>query len=114
MSRHASGLHAWTLQRATAIYLGLYSVYLVGHFLFNPPVSYEMWSDWVATPLVSFSLLLFFVSLLLHAWVGMRDVLMDYVLHLMLRVLLLTFVGLALVLCGLWVMKILFLVEIAS
>ncbi|MCG8122786.1 MAG: succinate dehydrogenase, hydrophobic membrane anchor protein, partial [Candidatus Thiodiazotropha taylori] len=37
MSRRASGLRAWFLQRATAIYLLLFFLYVLLHFITNAP-----------------------------------------------------------------------------
>lgn len=108
MSRRATGLRAWFLQRATAIYLLLFIVFVLQQMIFNPPQDYSAWQGWVAHPLVGLGLLLFFASLLLHAWVGFRDVLIDYIHPTTLRVTLLTLVGFVLVGCALWVLQIIF------
>jgi len=58
------------------------------------------------------ALLLFVVALLLHAWVGMRDILIDYVQPVALRVGLLAAVGLGLVACALWATVVLLLARL--
>ncbi len=78
MSRHA-GLHVWMLQRLSALYLAAYAGYLLLHFVRQAPADYLTWQTWIATPAVGISAALFFLALLLHAWVGLRDILMDYV-----------------------------------
>jgi succinate dehydrogenase / fumarate reductase membrane anchor subunit len=108
MSRRASGLRAWFLQRATAIYLLLFIVFLLQHMIVNPPQDFSAWQAWLAQPLVGLGLLLFFASLLLHAWVGFRDVLIDYVHPTAIRVTVLTLVGFSLIGCALWVLQIVF------
>jgi succinate dehydrogenase / fumarate reductase membrane anchor subunit len=108
MSRRASGLRAWFLQRATAIYLLLFIVFMLQHMIASPPQDFSAWQGWVAQPLVALGLLLFFASLLLHAWVGFRDVLIDYVHPIAIRVTLLTLAGFVLVGCALWVLQIIF------
>ncbi|MCU7849479.1 MAG: succinate dehydrogenase, hydrophobic membrane anchor protein [Candidatus Thiodiazotropha sp. (ex Lucinoma kastoroae)] len=113
MSRHASGLRAWFLQRATSIYLILFILYLLQHLIFNPPDGFAAWQGWVAQPLVGLGLLLFFASLLLHAWVGFRDVLIDYVHPTAIRVSILTLFGFALIGCAFWVMQTIFLATVA-
>ena len=113
MSRSASGLKAWFLQRATAIYLILFILYLLQQMIFNPPADYAAWRDWVAQPLVSLAMLLFFASLLLHAWVGIRDVIIDYVHPTAIRVSLLTVIGFGLVGCAAWALKIIILAQVA-
>ena len=105
MSYHASGLRAWALQRITAVYLALFSIVLLWHFLVAPPVDYAAWRDWVVQPWVSIGLLLYVVALLLHAWVGIRDVLIDYVHPLGARLLLLTLFGILLLASGMWAVQ---------
>ncbi|PLY15577.1 MAG: succinate dehydrogenase, hydrophobic membrane anchor protein [Sedimenticola sp.] len=114
MSRQASGLRAWVLQRISAAYIGLYIIYATGHFIINPPQSHADWKAWVADPLVAFALSLFFALLLVHAWVGIRDVLIDYVKPIMARVALLTLFGLGFLGCGLWAAKVIFLAAMPS
>ncbi|MCU7904933.1 MAG: succinate dehydrogenase, hydrophobic membrane anchor protein [Candidatus Thiodiazotropha sp. (ex Epidulcina cf. delphinae)] len=113
MSRRASGLRAWFLQRVTAIYLLFFMLYMLQHMMLNAPDDLAAWRGWVAQPLVGLGLLLFFASLLLHAWVGIRDVLIDYVHPTAIRVTILTLTGFALVGCALWVLQIIFLATIA-
>jgi succinate dehydrogenase / fumarate reductase membrane anchor subunit len=113
MSRRASGLRAWFLQRASAIYLILFSLYALQHMIFNPPAGHAAWQGWVAQPLVSLGLLLFFASLLLHAWVGIRDVIIDYVHPTSIRVSVLTVIGFVLVGCAAWALQIIILAQIA-
>ncbi len=112
MSRRASGLRAWFLQRATAIYLILFFIYLLQKMIFCAPADHAAWQLWVAQPLVSLGLLLFFASLLLHAWVGFRDVVIDYVHPTAIRVSLLTVMGFLLSGCALWALRIIILAQI--
>lgn len=106
MSRHA-GLHAWLLQRLSALYLAAYTVYLLLHFARQTPTDYQAWRNWVALPVVSIGAALFFIALLLHAWVGLRDILMDYVHSTALRLGLTALLLLGLAACGLWSLRIL-------
>lgn len=105
MSRQASGLMAWVVQRATAVYLGLFLGYLLIHMTFAPPADQAALKAWVTQPLVSAGLLLFIPVLLAHAWVGIRDVLIDYVHHLGARVLLLSLFAFVFLASGLWALK---------
>ena len=56
--------------------------------------------------------LVFVVAILLHAWVGIRDVIIDYVWHAAARVTVLSLVALGLVACGLWASQSLILVRL--
>ena len=112
MSRKASGLKAWVLQRATAIYIALFSILLLLVMLLNPPAGYAEWRDWFADPIIGIATLVFIVAILLHAWVGIRDVMIDYIKPLSLRVVLLALVALGLLACGLWASQSLILVRL--
>ena len=78
MMRNPTGLPAWAVQRASALYMLLFLVGLLVFFGLYPLHSYEDWKSWVARPAVTLALGLFFVALLGHMWVGLRDVLLDY------------------------------------
>ena len=79
MKAGVSGLPAWLVQRATAVYMLFFIVYLLAHFGFDRPDSFRSWRGWIASPGVSLATGAFFFALLAHAWVGVRDVIMDYV-----------------------------------
>ena len=70
-----------------------------------PPPSYEAWRDWVLNTPVLVATALFFIALLLHAWVG----LLDYVKPLALRVGMLAALAFGLAGLGLWMLRILLL-----
>jgi succinate dehydrogenase / fumarate reductase, membrane anchor subunit len=108
MNGPLSGIQAWLIQRLSAVYLLGFSLYLLFHFIFFPPSDHGAWLAWLNTPLVATAWSLFFVALLIHAWVGIRDVILDYVHSLALRLLLLSAVGMALIGAGLWLLRILF------
>lgn len=105
MSRAAQGLRAWLLQRFTAIYLGLYLVILLAYIAYQAPFDYEQWRALLAQPLMSIGTALFALATLLHAWVGVRDVLMDYVHAVWLRLLLMAASALMLLGSLLWVLR---------
>lgn len=107
MKRALSGLRAWLVQRFTAVYMLLFLAFALFHFAFDPPDTYLAWREWIAGPLVLVATALFFVTLLLHAWVGLRDVAIDYVRPLRLRVAFLAVLAFALAGCALWVLAIL-------
>lgn len=105
MSRQASGLMAWIIQRATSVYLALFLTYLLLRLTFAPPADHAELVAWVNQPLVGLGLILFIPLLLAHAWVGIRDVLIDYVHPLWPRVGLLALFAFILIASGLWALK---------
>ncbi len=112
MSRPMHGLRAWILQRVSALYLGAFVLYLLMRFAFVGSGDYVAWRGWVAQPHVMVLAAVFFVMLLAHAWVGARDVILDYASNLVLRAGLLIMLALALLLCAAWVGRILMLAAI--
>jgi succinate dehydrogenase / fumarate reductase membrane anchor subunit len=113
VSRQASGLKAWALQRLTAVYIGVFTLYLLAVLLFAPPADHAAWKAWLGGPLISVLLLLLVASVLLHAWIGVRDVLIDYVHPIGIRAAVLGVIALTLVGLGLWAAQALVLVRIA-
>ena len=79
MDRLLGGLRAWTLQRLSALYLLIFLAVIGIRGLLAPPRDHLQWVDWWRPPWAAAAALLFFAALCLHAWVGARDVLLDYV-----------------------------------
>lgn len=109
MSHLLSGMKAWALQRLSAIYLGLFLVYFIGKLLLAKPEGHVAWQQWLGQPLMSIATLVFLIALLLHTWIGVRDIFMDYVHPLSLRMVLMALTLLSLIGFGLWAGKLLLL-----
>jgi succinate dehydrogenase / fumarate reductase membrane anchor subunit len=73
------GLRDWLAQRITAAIMAVYSVILVVVLMSESPIRYAVWKDLFAQGWMRVATLLFGVSLAWHMWVGVRDILMDYV-----------------------------------
>ncbi|MEX3018848.1 succinate dehydrogenase membrane anchor subunit [Kluyvera sp. STS39-E] len=80
-----NGVHDFILVRATAIVLTLYIIYMAGFFAINGDVTWEVWSGFFASAFTKVFTLLALFSILIHAWIGMWQVLTDYVKPLALR-----------------------------
>ena len=63
----------------------------------NSLTSHAELKQWVASPWVSVSLLMFFTLLVAHIWVGLRDVVLDYLANFVLRMTTLALIALLLV-----------------
>ena len=87
------GLRDWLAQRITAVIMAVYSVIAVCMLLSAKPITYGVWRELFSQGWMRVATLLFMVSLAWHTWVGVRDILMDYIkpagLRLMLEVLVL-------------------------
>ncbi|OOZ44029.1 succinate dehydrogenase, hydrophobic membrane anchor protein [Solemya velum gill symbiont] len=109
MSRKLSGLRAWYVQRLSAAYISFYVLIAVISMLFNgTPTTYKSWATVWSSPLVSTMTLLFFTALLIHAWIGIRDVILDYVHPFGARLVVLSLFAVMLITSGLWVARVLF------
>ena len=73
------GLRDWLAQRITAAIMAVYTVILLVVLVGGGPISYPVWKDLFSQGWMRVATLLFAASLAWHAWVGMRDILMDYV-----------------------------------
>ncbi|HEX5092899.1 MAG TPA: succinate dehydrogenase, hydrophobic membrane anchor protein [Burkholderiales bacterium] len=73
------GLRDWLAQRITAAVMAVYCVIALVVLMGARPISYAVWKDLFAQGWMRVATLLFAASLAWHAWVGMRDILMDYV-----------------------------------
>ncbi len=108
MTGPLSGSRAWAVQRVTALYLLAFLVFVLAYSgAARTPWTYEAWRAWLHAPGVTVAVLLFFVALLLHAWVGVRDVLLDYVHPLSVRTALLALLVIGELAVAAWVLLIL-------
>ncbi|PLX76358.1 MAG: succinate dehydrogenase, hydrophobic membrane anchor protein [Azoarcus sp.] len=73
------GLKDWIAQRGTAVFMAIYTVIFAFSALMLPELSYEAWSGMFSGGLFKFLSFLFFLSVFYHAWIGVRDIWMDYV-----------------------------------
>ncbi|HLS41632.1 MAG TPA: succinate dehydrogenase, hydrophobic membrane anchor protein [Paenalcaligenes sp.] len=82
------GAHYGTLdfivQRATAVIMIVYTLVFLAGVLFSSTLDYAAWRNLFAfrvgsLPLGQLLATLFFLSLAWHAWIGVRDIWMDYV-----------------------------------
>lgn len=96
------GLTAWLMQRLTAVVMVAYTLLLAGILLWCPPANYADWKGLFSGSFVRLATMLFFLALLYHAWVGVRDIVMDYVKPTGLRLALQFAVGAALVFQLVW------------
>lgn len=101
------GMHGWLLQRLTAVFMLFYLILAVAYFLLTPPQSYEDWHSAMSATPVAVLTALFFITLLLHAWIGLRDIAIDYVHRLSLRLVILSVIAALLFGQTLWLMLIL-------
>ena len=102
-----TGTSTWLLQRATAVVMALAVSLLAWRLAVAAPLDYATWRALFAPLWMRLVMLLFTLALALHAWIGMRDILMDYVHHTGVRLALTLAVIVTLAACVLWMAAIL-------
>jgi len=73
------GFRDWLSQRVTAVVITLFTVVLLAQVLFGGPLGYDRWAGIFAQQWMKVLTFVVIVSFAYHAWVGMRDVWMDYI-----------------------------------
>lgn len=79
------GLFGWVVQRASAVVLVAYTILLTYCVLRIPELDYETWTGLFASSWMKVTSMLAFAAVSWHAWIGLRDIYMDYVHCLILR-----------------------------
>ena len=74
------GLRDWLVQRVTAVVMAVYAVLTLVMLLAKGPSDHASWKAMFVPQWWRLATLLFLLSVFWHAWIGVRDILMDYVL----------------------------------
>ncbi|MGF1545825.1 MAG: succinate dehydrogenase, hydrophobic membrane anchor protein [Thiotrichales bacterium] len=106
MSAGLGGFRPWLLQRITALVLAVGFVAVIAMLLFGN-WTYASWRAFASAPPVVIGLMLLYGAILLHAWIGVRDVIIDYLHPLAIRLTALALVGIILFGCAVWAAAIL-------
>jgi len=101
------GLKAWLIQRVSAVYMAAYPIYFLLRLTMQAPHGFAEWRGFMTSPSMSAPTLLLFAFLLLHAWVGMRDIVMDYVHSFKWRLAVLSLIAGGLIAMGAWLLVVL-------
>ena len=100
------GLKDWLAQRVTAVIMAAYTLMFVVALLVVREIDFFVWKGIFSQGWIRMATFLFTISVLIHAWVGMRDIWMDYIKPTGLRLLFQVVTILWLVGCGGWAMQI--------
>ena len=89
LTKRYPGMRAWLMQRLTALVMAVYSVIILLWIIVLHPAIYEDWLGFFQPLWFRIASWLFWISLSIHAWLGIRDVLKDYVPNVSVRMVLL-------------------------
>ena len=73
------GLRDWLAQRVSAVVLIAYTVLLLIACWVVPELNYASWAGLFAASWMKVATLLALLALIYHAWIGARDIYMDYI-----------------------------------
>lgn len=96
------GLRDWVIQRVSAILMAIYSIGLVLYFLTHSALSFAEWHGLFAQGWMKIITILFLLSLMGHAWIGIWTIFTDYIKSFVIRGILNFFVLLMLAACFIW------------
>ncbi len=101
------GTGNWLVQRFSAVVMALYIAIGVPYVLVRAPGSHAEWKALFSGGFFRLATMLFLVALIWHAWVGMRDIFLDYVHHYAMRAAVNAAVAIVLVFYVIWAASIL-------
>lgn len=102
------GLRDWLSQRITGGLMALFTIILLAQLIFTRgPIGYDLWAGIFAAQWMKVLTFSVIIALLYHVWVGMRDVWMDYVQPVGIRLALQIFTIVWLVGCAGWAIQVL-------
>lgn len=73
------GWKDWLVQRVTAVLIALYTLMLLGIVLWNGGIDYPLWFSLFHRSAFRLATFVFMLAVCWHAWIGVRDIWMDYV-----------------------------------
>ena len=102
------GLRDWLAQRVTAALMALFTLVVLAQLIFSKgPVGYDKWAGIFSTQWMKALTFAIILALLYHVWVGMRDIWMDYIKPVGIRLSLHVFSIVWLVACAGWAIQVL-------
>jgi succinate dehydrogenase / fumarate reductase membrane anchor subunit len=101
------GLRDWLVQRITAVFMVLFVLIVTGYLLLQPGVDYDVWTRLFSNNVMRSFALLFLLNVFYHVWIGVRDIVMDYIKPASVRLLIHVAVIFALLLYAIWSVQIL-------
>jgi len=105
------GLRDWLVQRVTAVLMALYTLIVLALIASTPQLDFSAWRSLFTPQWMKFATLLFLVSVYWHAWVGVRNIFMDYIKNSGVRLLLYVIVIALLIAYAGWSVQILWGIE---
>ncbi|MDX9844097.1 MAG: succinate dehydrogenase, hydrophobic membrane anchor protein [Aquabacterium sp.] len=101
------GLRDWLAQRVTAVLMALFTIVLLAQVIFGGPLGYDSWSGIFSSQWMKVLTFVVILAMLYHVWVGVREIFMDYIKPVSIRLSLYVFAIVWLVGCAGWAIQVL-------
>ena len=102
------GLRDWLAQRVTAALMALFTLLVLVQVIFSKgAVGYDKWAGIFSSQWMKVLTFTIIIALAYHVWVGMRDIWMDYIKAVGLRIGLQVFTMVWLIACAGWGLQVL-------
>jgi succinate dehydrogenase / fumarate reductase membrane anchor subunit len=102
------GLRDWLAQRVTAALMALFTLVVLAQVIFTKgPIGYDRWAGIFSSQWMKVLTFVIIIAMLYHVWVGMRDIWMDYIKPVGLRLGLQVFTLVWLIGCAGWAIQVL-------
>jgi len=101
------GMRDWLSQRATASLMAIFTIVLLVQVLMPGELGYDRWAGIFSAQWMKLLTFVTFVALAWHAWVGVRDIWMDYVKPVAVRLVLQVATLVWLLACTAWAIQVL-------
>lgn len=109
------GSRDWLVQRVTAVLMAAYTLFIAGYVMLHSRfesntwigLDYNTWAELFSNLVMRSFSLLFLFAVFFHAWIGVRDIVMDYVKSARARLAIYVLVIMALLLYSIWAVQIL-------
>ncbi len=101
------GLRDWLAQRLTAVLMAIYALVFGIYAVFVLPPGYDAWAGMFASLWMKVATLVVLLALIYHAWVGMREIFMDYLKPTWVRLVAYVVTLVWLTVCAVWAVQIL-------
>lgn len=109
MSWRAGGIRPWIVQRVSAVLLVVILIVFTIKLILFSPQYFQDWQDLIGGRFWHTVIITFWIALFLHSWIGIRDVIMDYVHPDGLRFSILTIFAVFFISMTIWMFKIMIL-----
>lgn len=101
------GWKDWLVQRVSAVIMAVYTLLILAIVLWNGGIDYALWKAMFASQAFKLITFVFMLALCWHAWIGARDIWMDYIKPVAVRLTLEVLTVIALVAYAGWTIQIL-------